>query len=80
MDFNILDFLWYLVKLLGFAALSLFLMAICVSMINVMIDSFKKRKMQNNLEIAIKKAIEQDKCAVINKEQEKEIDKIIKKK
>lgn len=80
MNFNILDFLWYLIKLLSFAALSLFLIAICVAIINVMIDSFKKRKMQNSLEIAIKKAIEQGECAVINKEQEKEIDKIIKKK
>ena len=80
MDFNILDFLWYLIKLLSFSALVLILISICVAMINSIIDSFKRRKIQNNLEIAIKKAIEQGECAVINKEQEKEIDKIIKKK
>lgn len=80
MNFDILDFLWYLIRLLGFAALILFLMAICVAMINVIIDSFKRRKIQNSLELAIKKAIEQGEYAVINKEQEKEIDKIIKKK
>lgn len=57
MDFNILDFLWYLIKLLGFAALSLFLMAICVAMINSIIDSFKKRKMQENLDKALLEAL-----------------------
>ena len=57
MSFNILEFLWYLIKLLGFAALTLFLMSICVAIINVMIDSFKKRKMQENLDKALLEAV-----------------------
>lgn len=80
MNFDILDFLWYLIKLLAYSALVLILVSICVGFIGNIIDSFKRRKIQNSLEIAIKKAIEQGECAVINKEQEKEIDKIIKKK
>lgn len=80
MNFDILDFLWYLIRLLAYSALVLILISICVSFIGNIIDIFKKRKLQNNLELAIKKAIEQGECAVINKEQEKEIDKIIKKK
>lgn len=80
MNFDILDFLWYLIRLLAYSALVLILISICVSFIGNIVDIFKKRKLQNNLELAIKKAIEQGECAVINKEQEKEIDKIIKKK
>ena len=80
MNFNILDFLWYLIKLLAFSSLVLMLISICVAMINSIIDGFKKRKIQNQLELAIKKAIQQGECAIIDKKQEEEIDKIIKKK
>ena len=57
MNFDVLDFLWYLIKLLAFASLALILMQIIVISITSILDSFKKRKMQENLDKALLDAL-----------------------
>ena len=57
MNFNILDFLWYLIKLFGMSAAVLILMQMIVVAINGIIDTFKKRKRENAIDKIIEQAI-----------------------
>lgn len=77
MDFNILDFLWFLVKLLGLSSLTLILISLIVTFINNIIDGFKKRKQEEILDNLIKQAIKEKNFNVdiVTNEEMKEIKK-----
>ena len=58
MNFDILDFLWYLIKILAYSSLVLILASVIVALIGSIFNEFKKRKRQEILDELIKQAIE----------------------